>query len=145
MQYISNHLSTHIDKNVDLVVMDGACKGAIDILVDTHPWLSNEVCTTHSLSLLMEDIGKMPFAAGPLASARDLVHFINNHHASKALFDKHSDVKLLAPATTRFGYHLMMIQRLLRCENALRALMSSTEWRDWRVAQKKSDVKAHAK
>jgi hydrogenase maturation factor HypE len=92
----------------------------------------------------MEDIGKMEFAADHLKDARDVVHFIKNHHATSALFSKLSDVKLLAPSTTRFGFNLMMVQRLLRCEGALRTLVTSVEWRDWRNAQKKPEVKAHA-
>jgi hypothetical protein len=144
MQYIANAVGKHIDEDVDLVIMDGACKVAIDILMGQFDWLSGVVCTTHSLDLLMEDIGKMEFAADHLKDARDVVHFIKNHHATSALFSKLSDVKLLAPSTTRFGFNLMMVQRLLRCEGALRTLVTSVEWRDWRNAQKKPEVKAHA-
>ena len=145
MQYIANKLSRHITEDVDFVVMDGACSGAIELLQAAHPHLSGVVCATHSLDLLMEDIGTMDFAADPLNAARDLVHFINKHQKTRALFADHSDVVLLAPSTTRFGYHLMMIERLLRCEDALRALVASTPWRDWRTSQQKAEVKQHAK
>ena len=144
MQYIANAMGKHVTADVDFVVVDGACKGAIEILMSKHPHLSGVVCTTHSLDLFMEDLGKVHFAADQLAAARDIVHFINNHHATRAMFAKLSDVKLIAPSTTRFDYHLMMVKRLLRCENQLRSLVSSAEWRDFRNSQQKQDVKAHA-
>ena len=93
----------------------------------------------------MEDIGKMDLAADTLKAARDAVHFINKHQKTRALFAVHSDVVLLAPSTTRFGYHLIMLDRLLRCKDALRALVSSTQWREWRNGQQKAEVREHAK
>ena len=144
MQYIANKLSDHITEDVDFVVMDGACSGAIALLEGMHPHLSGVVCATHSLDLLLEDIGQMDFAADTLAAARDAVHFINKHQRTRALFATHSDVKLLAPSMTRFGCHLMMLQRLVRCEDALRALVSSNQWREWRNAQK-PETREHAR
>jgi hypothetical protein len=135
MEYVADKLGKHITSDVDMVVMDGACKGALNILIERFPWLSGVVCTTHSLDLLMEDLGKMAFAAEPLASARQLVKFINNHHKTRAMFIKLSDVVLLSPAPTRFGFNLMMVERLLRCKDAVRKLVASAEYDEWRRAQ----------
>jgi hypothetical protein len=135
MAYIANQVKKYIDRNVDLVVMDGACSGAIELLQVEFPWLSGVVCTTHSLDLLMGDLGAMAFAADPLDKARQLVKFINNHHKTRALFADLSDVVLLSPAATRFGYNFIMVQRLLRCEEAVRKLMGSRVYQDWYKSQ----------
>jgi Protein of unknown function (DUF 659) len=143
MQYIADQVGKHINSNVDFVVMDGACSGAIELLTERHPWLSGVVCTTHSLDLLMEDLGKMAFAAGPVAAAKDLVQFINNHQKPRAMFMKVSDVCLLSPSNTRFGYNLIMLERVLRCEDSIRSVLSSRDFKEWRRDQK-TDLREHA-
>lgn len=135
MDYIAEQVGTHITRDVDIVIMDGACKGAINILIERFKWLSGVVCTTHSLDLLMEDLGEMSFAAEHLALANQLVKFINNHQKTRAMFMKLSDVVLLSPAATRFGFKLIMVERLLRCKDALRKLVACTEYEDWRKTQ----------
>jgi hypothetical protein len=144
MQYIADQVARHINADVDCIVMDGACAGAVEILRERFPWLSGVVCTTHSLDLLMHDLGKMDFAAEPLAKAAKLVRFINNHHKTKALFAELSDVVLLSPAPTRFGYNYIMVERLLRCKDAIRKLVASAEYDTWVKAQR-GDIKNDAK
>ena len=124
--------------------MDGACSGAIELLKQKFPWLSGVVCTTHSLDLLMEDLGTMAFAAEPLQQAKRLVKFINNHHKTRALFAELSDVVLLSPASTRFGYNFIMVERLLRCEENVRKLIGSRAYQDWYKVQK-TETKNEAK
>jgi hypothetical protein len=102
------------------------------------------VCTTHSLDLLMEDLGTMAFAAEPLQQAKRLVKFINNHHKTRALFAELSDVVLLSPASTRFGYNFIMVERLLRCEENVRKLIGSRAYQDWYKVQK-TEIKNEAK
>ena len=143
MVYIADQLASYVTLDVDFVVMDGACAGAIEILTERFPWLSGVVCATHSLDLLMKDLGSMAFAADPLAAARDLVKFINGHQKTRALLAKESDVVLLSPSATRFGYNLIMIERMLRCEDSLRSTVASREWRDWRRDQT-PDIRDHA-
>jgi hypothetical protein len=110
--------------------MDGARKGTIEILQVKFPWLSGVVCTTHSLDLLMEDLGSMAFATEPLANAKQLVKFINNHHKTLAMFAELSDVVLLSPANPRFGFNFIMVERLLRCDETVRKLMGSRQFQD---------------
>jgi Protein of unknown function (DUF 659) len=136
MQYIAEQVSKYIDRDVNLVVMDGACSGAIHLLKDKYPWLSGAICTTHSLDLLMEDLGTMAFVAEPLKKAKQLVKFINNHQKTRALFAELSDVVLLSPAATRFGYNFIMVERLLRCEESVRKLIGSRVFQDWYKTQK---------
>ena len=117
---------------------------AFKLLQEEFPWLSGVVCTTHSLDLLMEDLGTMDFAAEPLAKARRLVKFINNHHKTRALFAALSDLVLLSPAATRFGYNFIMAERILRCEESVRKLFGSRAFEDWFKAQK-TEIRTEAK
>ena len=144
MAYIAELLGKHINQDVDLVVMDGACAGAIALLTEEHPWLSGVVCTTHSLDLLMKDYCNMAFAAGTLSQAKELIRFINNHQKPRAMFLQISEVVLLSPANTRFGSYFIMVERLLRCEASVRGLLGSRNFQDW-VRNQKTDIRNAAK
>ena len=144
MQYIADTVGKHITNDVDFIVMDGACVDAIEILTEEYPWLSSVVCTTHSLDLLMKDLGGMAFAAETLSSAKQLVKFIMNHQKPRAMFMQLSDVVLLSPCDTRFGYNFIMVQRLLRCEESVRKLLGSRQYQDW-VKTQKSDMRNESK
>jgi hypothetical protein len=89
----------HITEDVDFVVMDGACEGAIKLLEEKCPWMSGVVCTTHSLDLFMEDIGKLEWASPIAEKARRVATYINNHHFTHALADTYCSLALLTPGT----------------------------------------------
>lgn len=144
MVYIADLLGKSISKDVDLVVMDGACNGAIELLTEQYPWLSGVVCTTHSMDLLMKDYSGMAFAADTLSKAKELIKFIMNHQKPRAMFMQISSVVLLSPANTRFGSYFTMVERLLRCESKVRELLGSRSFQDW-VRNQKSDIKNAAK
>jgi hypothetical protein len=135
MQYIADLVGKHVTKDVDFVVMDGANAGAIEILTTEYPWVSGVVCTTHSLDLLMKDLGGMAFAADPLNDAKTLVQFIMNHQKPRAMFMQLSEVVLLSPCNTRFGHKFIMVERLLRCEESVRSLFGSRQFSEWVKAQ----------
>jgi len=131
MEYIAEKVGKHVTQDTDFVVMDGACKGAIEKLMQQFAWLSGVVCSTHGLELFMKDIGKQPFAEVVLDRVKAIVKFINGHHKTNTMFDKLSSKRLLLPAATRFSYHFIMIERVLECEDALRSLVVSREYEDW--------------
>ena len=79
MQYIADIVGKHITEDVDHIVVDGACAGAIKIHTQEHPRLSRGICTTHSMDLMMKDLGSIDSAAYTVSSARDLVKFVMNH------------------------------------------------------------------
>ena len=144
MQYIADNVGKHVTQEVDLIVMDGACAGAIRLLTEEHPHASGVVCTTHSLDLLIENYSGMTFAAETLSKAEELIKFIMQHQKPRAMFMQASKVVLLSPANTRFGSYFIMVERLLRCEASVRSLLSSRSFQDWLKSQK-SDIKAVAK
>lgn len=144
MPYLAEQLGKYVDSDTDFVIMDGACAGAVELLVAQFAQLSGTICATHGLDLLMRDLGQMDFAAQPLADARKLVQFVKNHHKTRAMFAALSPVVLLAPANTRFGYNYVMVERLIRCKADVRKLFASAEFHDWRKDQNK-DTRALGK
>jgi hypothetical protein len=125
--------------------MDGACKGAIDLMATKFPWMSGVVCSTHALDLLMEDIGKMEWAENIVERARDTIHYINSHHFTKAKFSSNSRVVLKAPNTTRFGTNFLMGSRLLQCRGALRQTVCDRAYEEWVRGLDKADKKRVAR
>lgn len=120
-------------ENVVQVVMDSAavCKAAGRLIEEQFPWITWTPCTPHCLDLLLEDVGKLPWAASVVAEATSAVKFITNHHMSLALFRQRSKLDLLKPADTRFATNFIMLQRLQEVKEALQQLVVSGEWTGW--------------
>ena len=49
------------------------------------------------LDLLLKDIGKLVWAAGPIRRARKVVRLITNHHMAHALYSKHNKLEFHKP------------------------------------------------
>jgi len=144
MDYITNIMAKHVDEHVDFVCMDGACAGAVKLLMTRCPWLSGVVCTTHSLDLLLEDIGKLEFVKNATSSVKRVVQYIRSHHATLALWRSISSCELKAPGDTRFGTHFIMLERVLRCRADLVRLGRSQEFADY-IAALPADKRSEAK
>jgi hypothetical protein len=69
--------------------------------------------------LLLEDVGKLPWAAEVVAEAKAMVKFITNHHRSQALFCGKSTLDLLKPRDTRLATNFIMLDRMLEVREAL--------------------------
>jgi hypothetical protein len=70
------------------VVTDSAtiCKAAGMLVEQEFSWITWTLCTPHCLDLLLEDVGKLPWAAEVVAEVvaegEVVVKFITNHHRS---------------------------------------------------------------
>jgi hypothetical protein len=66
------------------VVIDNAvvCKTAGRLVEQEFSWITWTLCTPHCLDLLVEDVGKLPWAAEVVAEAKAVVKFITSHHRS---------------------------------------------------------------
>jgi hypothetical protein len=66
------------------VVTDSAavCKAAGRLVEQEFSWITWTPCTPHCLDMLLEDVGKLPWAAEVVAEAKAVVKFITNHHRS---------------------------------------------------------------
>jgi hypothetical protein len=63
-EYIATLIKPYLQRTVDLVVMDGACEGALK-LIQSDPdlqWINTSKCTTHQIDLLIEALGEKQWA-----------------------------------------------------------------------------------
>jgi hypothetical protein len=60
--------------------------------------------------MLLEDVGKLPWAVEVVAEAKAVVKFITNHHRSQPLFRKKSTLDVLKSGDTRFATNFIMLE-----------------------------------
>jgi hypothetical protein len=127
--------------NVIQVVTDSAavCKIASRLVEQEFSWITWTPCTPHCLDLLLEDVGKLAWAAEVVAEAKAVVKFITNHHRSQALFRGKSALDLLKPGDTRFATNFIMLDNMLEVREALQELVFNREWREWNGKSNHSD------
>jgi len=117
--YIARQLIDYIREvgadSVIQVVTDSAvvCKVAGRLVEQEFSWITWTPCTPHCLDLLLEDVGKLPWAVEVVAEAKAVVKFITNHHRSQALFRGKSALDLLKPGDTRFTTNFIMLDHML--------------------------------
>lgn len=128
-------------ENVIQVVTDSAavCKAAGRLVEKEFPWITWTPCTPHCLDLLLEDMGKLSWAAEVVSEAKAVVKFITNHHRSQALFREKSAKDLLKPGDTRFATNFIMLDRMLEVKEALQGVVVGREWREWNEKSSHSD------
>ena len=118
-------------------------------------------CVAHSLSLLLEDIGKLPYFSCIIEGLKRVVRFITNHYFSLGLFRQFAQQELLktgacpspmpacsldvpsaqawqcltacvyAAAETRLYGAHIMAERVLKLKAPLMQTVVSQEWADW--------------
>jgi Protein of unknown function (DUF 659)/hAT family C-terminal dimerisation region len=145
-EYIFERLRKVIEdvgpKGVVQVIMDGAsnCVSAGRKLEEEYPHLTFSKCAAHSLDLMLADIGKLPWVASIVATARDIVVFITNHQRLDHIFQGFAKKKLAKPAATRFGTNFIMLSCLSSCQGFLQQCVMDPEWKAI-VAKKDNKVK----
>jgi hypothetical protein len=86
--YIARQLIDYIQEvgvdSIIQVVTNSAvvCKVAGRLIEQEFSWITWTLCTPHCLDLLLEDVGKLPWAAEVVAEGKAVVKFITNHHRS---------------------------------------------------------------
>jgi hypothetical protein len=65
-------------------------------------------CTAHCIDLLLEDIGKLDWAAITISIFRGVVKFLTNHQASLAIFREHSGKELLCPGEIPVAHTILL-------------------------------------
>jgi hypothetical protein len=143
--YMAGQLIDYIQEvgvdSVIQVITDSAtvCKAAGRLVEQEFSWITWTPCTPHCLDLLLEDVGKLPWAAEVVAEAKAVVKFITNHHRSQALFREKSALDLLKPGDMRFATNFIMLDRMLEVREALQELVVGQEWREWNGKSNHSD------
>ena len=103
-------------ENVVQVISDNAssCVRMGSLLESEFPNIVWTPCATHSLDLLLEDIGQLPWMKSIMMKANTIVRFFCKKRNARKFFSAHSNLAILRPSKTRFGVMYLVIQRLLK-------------------------------
>ncbi|CAI5522588.1 unnamed protein product [Closterium sp. Naga37s-1] len=132
-------------ENVVAICTDGGSNyvSAAKMLQKKYPHIEIVPCATHVLDLLMEDWGKMDWAAEVVPVATDMITFLRSHTWPRAflrspeLHGEKKSLQPLRPAGTRFGTQYIAVSRLL----AIRPqLMQMVVYKDWEEKGKKQQT-----
>lgn len=120
-------------QHVVQVVTDNAsnCVAMGELLERDYPAIVWTPCAAHCIDLLMHDIGGLPWVSTITSSAVFLVTFVTRKKRALAMFRRYSPLELKKPAATRFAYHFIVLERLLRVRPALRQMAASPEFTQW--------------
>ena len=135
--FIARELTRNIEavgvQNIVQVVTDSAanCVAARKKISEAFPSVVCSPCVAHCLDLLLEDVGKLPWAASIIADGHSVVKFITTHQASLAFFRAHSTLELLKPGETRFASYFIMLQRLHETKDALQETVMDRDYKKW--------------
>jgi len=128
------------DSVIQVVTNSAAvCKVVGRLVEQEFFWITWTPCTPHCLDLLLEDVGKLPWAAEVVAEAKAVVKFIINHHRSQALFRGKFALDLLKSGDTRFATNFIMLDHMLEVREALQELVVGREWKEWNGKSNHSD------
>ncbi|MCO5604940.1 hypothetical protein L7F22_059115 [Adiantum nelumboides] len=121
-------------EHVVQVIIDNAanCKLAGQLIELEFKHIFWTPCATHCLNLLLKDLMAIEWIADAITKGKEVQQFITNHDATRAMFGKHSKLKLVRPGETRFASHFMMLHRLVRVKTALKHLVTCEEWNIWK-------------
>ena len=70
-------------------------------------------CVAHSLDLMLEDIGKLPYFSDLIEAQKRIVRFITNHHYSLGLLRQFAQKQLLKTGACLHAHHLFTTMRFL--------------------------------
>lgn len=88
-------------------------------------------CASHSLDLLMEDMGNLPWIKTIVDDALSIVTFFTNKHKVLSIYWAHSTLELKKPSSTRFAYMWLLLETLYDVKSALWKTVVSTMWNEW--------------
>ena len=120
-------------ENVVQVISDNAssCVRMGSLLESEFPNIVWTPCATHSLDLLLEDIGQLPWMKSIMMKANTIVRFFCKKRNARKFFSAHSNLAISRPSKTRFGVMYLVIQRLLKVWHPLEQTVVSDMWRSW--------------
>ncbi|KAM7519613.1 hypothetical protein LguiB_018575 [Lonicera macranthoides] len=130
-QYVNKCIEEVGPQNVVQIVTDYASNNvaAAKLLSVPRPSIFWTSCTTHTLNLMLEAIGKLVMFEGAIERAKDLTIFINTHYKTLSLmwkFTKKRDI--MRSEVTRFANSFLTLQSLMEKKNLLRLMFTSEEW-----------------
>ncbi|MCO5594625.1 hypothetical protein L7F22_048658 [Adiantum nelumboides] len=108
------------------------CKLAGHLAEQKYPEIFWTPCATHCLILLLKDLTLIEWMDRAILQGKKVQQFITNHDATRAMFTKHTKLKLVKPGDTRFASNFLMLHRLVRVKSPLKQLVTSEEWDAWK-------------
>jgi hypothetical protein len=135
------------DQKVVQIITDNApvCKSGALSLESEYPHIFWTPCVAHNLNLALKSICNPKEEENSQAYAlcswiedlernvKSIRNFVVNHHRVNAIFNRHSDLKLLKVAETRFASIIVMMKRIKRVKNALINMVTDENWTFYRV------------
>ena len=88
-------------------------------------------CASHGLNLLMKDIGKLDWVKRVTTNALSIVNFFTKKVKVLAIFRSHSTLELKRPASTRFAYMWLLLERLYDVHPSLQMTLVCPEFIAW--------------
>ncbi|GJP30107.1 hypothetical protein CLOM_g22341 [Closterium sp. NIES-68] len=144
--YIAKHLKTAIvevgTENVVGLLMDGASANisAASIVAQEYPKVQWIRCAAHVLSLLMKDIGELNWAKPTIEEAQQLISTLKNAQWITGHFREKDSLKVLKPASTRFGTNYIALERLILVRHTLKKMVSTKGFKDYMKGRPKLRV-----
>ena len=117
---------------VQVVTNNGSnCVAMGNILEDEYPSIVWTPCASHSLDLLIEDIGKKIWVDDLFATAKSMVKFVTKRPKVLSMYRANSTLEILKPSKTRFAYMFIVLERLVRVRPNLIRTINCDEWLAW--------------
>lgn len=136
-EFIMSHLRTAINEigaeNIVQVITDNGsnCVSMGRMLEEEFPSIVWSPCASHSLDLMLEDIGKLSWVNGIFCTASSMVNFVTKRPKVLSMYRANSDLELLKPSQTRFAYMFIVLERLVRVRHGLLRTVVCREWQAW--------------
>ncbi|XP_074304319.1 uncharacterized protein LOC141639034 [Silene latifolia] len=135
---IANYLLKSIDEigpsNVLQVVTDNAanCKAAGKEIEKVHKHIFWSPCVVHTTNLIFKDFdSSFGWMSETYKKGKEIVKYFKHHQNASSAFSRHSDLESLKVAKTRFGSHHLLLERLLKCRDALAITVVQRGCKDW--------------
>ncbi|PSR89905.1 50S ribosomal protein [Actinidia chinensis var. chinensis] len=121
--------------NVVQILTDNSptCKAAGRIIETTYPHIFWTGCVAHTLSLLLKDMVKsmhpcLAFVGNCYNKVKGVTNYLKNHSSSLNIFRMFPELDGFLVKKTRYGQHVLVLERTLRVKNALINMVLSEEW-----------------
>lgn len=115
------------------VITDNAsnCKAAGNLVELYYPHICWVPCASHSLDLLIEDVGELEWVANVVKKAEFIVNFVYRKQRALGIFRANCATELAKPSSTRFAYLFIVLQKLVKCRVGLRRMIIDERWIKW--------------
>lgn len=149
--YIFNYVDECIEKigadNVVQIVTNNASKntGANVMSKSQRPKIFWTSCATHTINLMVEEIGKLKQFAPAITKVKHMTCFLYAHHTTLAPTRLHTRKRdIVRPGVTRFASAFLTLQSLAAKRKQLTDMCCSETWENCKQTRTKKGKVAHS-